>query len=60
MEATDKMMIGLAELTTDHPHSSYGLPVLLLNGAAYGPDDDLDGFPAGPLNDVCFGGCFFA
>jgi len=26
-------------LTTEHPSSSYGLPVLLINEEAYGPED---------------------
>lgn len=26
-------------LTTDHPRSNYGLPVLVLDGRAYGPGD---------------------
>jgi hypothetical protein len=28
-----------AELTTDHPASSYGMPVLVRDGTAYGPGD---------------------
>lgn len=28
-------------LTTDHPASSYGLPVLVVDGEAYGPSDIL-------------------
>ena len=29
-------------LTTDHAASSYGIPVLLVYGKAYGPNDNLD------------------
>ncbi len=39
--------IGNAELTTDHSASSYGIPVLMVDGIAYGPDDKLGEFPAG-------------
>ena len=28
------------ELTTDHPSSSYGIPVLTIDGEAYGPSDE--------------------
>lgn len=28
-----------AELTTEHPASSYGLPVLMIDGEPYGPAD---------------------
>lgn len=31
--------IGTASLTTDHAASSYGIPVLVFEGRAYGPDD---------------------
>lgn len=34
-----KEKIGKGLLTTEHPASSYGLPVLVLDGVAYGPDD---------------------
>lgn len=46
---TTECLIGRAKLTTQHSASSYGLPVLVLDGTAYGPDDDLDGFPAGSV-----------
>lgn len=29
------------ELTTDHPQSSYGIPVLLIGGRPYGPGDSI-------------------
>jgi hypothetical protein len=32
-----------AALTTDHPASSYGIPVLVMDGAAYGPADVVPG-----------------
>ena len=34
-----KIRIGTAELTTEHPASSYGVPALLVDGVAYGPQD---------------------
>lgn len=34
-----------AILTTDHSRSSYGQPVLLINGIAYGPADTINGQP---------------
>lgn len=34
---------GLGVLTTEHSASSYGLPVLLIGGEAYGPHDILPG-----------------
>jgi hypothetical protein len=38
------------ELTTEHPASSYGIPVLILNGKPYGPcDDALVKMPDGQL-----------
>ena len=33
-------------LTTDHPASSYGQPVLIVDGNAYGPADYVPGGPA--------------
>lgn len=30
---------GFGTLTDEHPASSYGIPVLVINGRAYGPDD---------------------
>ncbi len=30
---------GMVLLTTDHPSSSYGLPVAILDNEAYGPSD---------------------
>lgn len=36
-------------LTTSHPTSSYGQPVLIHEGQAYGPADLIDGTPAGEL-----------
>jgi len=36
-------------LTTDHPSSSYGLPVLVIDGQAYGPGDMT---PLGPAAEV--------
>ena len=42
------MKIGRAELTTDHPASSYGIPVLVMDCTAYGPDDlAMDNLPIG-------------
>lgn len=35
------------ELTTDHPTSSHGVPVAIVDGAAYGPDDVIGGVPVG-------------
>lgn len=32
-------------LTTDHPASSYGKPVAIIDGQAYGPDDVYEGLP---------------
>lgn len=41
---------GAAVLTTEHAASSYGVPVLVVGGEAYGPGDALpSGFPAGDL-----------
>lgn len=39
-------------LTTDHAASSYGIPVLLIEGVAYGPADRVPGLP----NADIFGG----
>ena len=40
----------LAELTTEHAASSYGRPVLVYEGEAFGPDDVLEQpGDAGPL-----------
>jgi hypothetical protein len=36
-----------AYLTTAHPASSRGIPVLVVDGTAYGPEDDLAGVMAG-------------
>jgi len=36
-------------LTIDHPSSSYGLPVLVIDGQAYGPADET---PLGPAAEV--------
>ena len=45
-----EMKIGRAELTTDHPQSNYGIPVLVLDGIAYGPDDMMgNGLSAGSV-----------
>ena len=43
--------IGTMSMTTEHSASSYGMPVLVSGdgGVVYGPDDDLDGFPAGSV-----------
>ena len=41
------MQIGNAQLTTEHVASSKGIPVLVYEGNAYGPEDMIDGFPAG-------------
>lgn len=36
-------------LTTEHARSSYGLPVLIIDGAVFGPSDALPGNPeSGP------------
>lgn len=37
------------ELTTAHSQSSYGIPVLIINGQAYGPKDSIQdtGFASG-------------
>ncbi|HBA83194.1 MAG TPA: hypothetical protein DCZ95_03780 [Verrucomicrobia bacterium] len=32
-------------LSTDHPSSSHGLPVAIIDGQAYGPDDIYNGLP---------------
>jgi len=32
-------LTGLGTLTTEHPTSSYGLPILLVDGEPYGPAD---------------------
>jgi hypothetical protein len=42
-----KAKIGRGELTTEHPASSRGIPVYVLDGMAYGPDDNMDGHLAG-------------
>jgi hypothetical protein len=41
--------IGRAELTTEHAASSHGQPVLVLDGAAYGPEDMIDQHMAGSV-----------
>lgn len=33
--------MGKITLTTEHPASSYGMPVALIEGQAYGPADDV-------------------
>ena len=33
------------KLTTDHPASSHGVPVAIIDGQAYGPDDVYEGIP---------------
>jgi hypothetical protein len=48
-----KTTIGRAELTTEHAASSYGKPVLVLDGQAYGPEDMLDGNMAGSCMVCC-------
>ena len=42
-----------AVLTTDHPGISYGMPVLVFCGVAYGPLDTLNG-PIGPCTAAFF------
>lgn len=32
-------------ITTDHPTSSYGQPVAIIDGQAYGPSDIYEGLP---------------
>lgn len=39
----------VGELTTERAESSYGVPVLVVDGAAHGPKDMLRGFSAGGL-----------
>jgi hypothetical protein len=39
--STESTILGNAILTTDHAASSYGIPVLVLDGVAYGPADKL-------------------
>jgi hypothetical protein len=48
-----KTTIGRAELTTEHAASSYGKPVLVLDGVAYGPEDLIDGNMAGSCMVCC-------
>ena len=36
-------LLDVAQLTTNHAASSYGQPVLVLNGVAYGPADVIPG-----------------
>jgi hypothetical protein len=48
-----KTRIGRAELTTEHPTSSYGKPVMVLDGQAYGPEDILGGEMAGSHMVCC-------
>lgn len=43
-----------AVLTTDHPRSSYGLPVLIYKGHAYGPGD-VRGVVVSLYNDTTVG-----
>ena len=53
MQATIRDAAGavLAELTTEHSASSYGRPVLVYEGEAFGPGDVLEQpAGAGPLN----------
>jgi len=45
--------IGRGVLTTSHPSSSYGTPVYLLDGVAYGPEDRLSGVMAGSVLTTC-------
>jgi hypothetical protein len=42
-------------LTTDHPASSHNLPVALIDGQAYGPDDMVDGLRVGGVvaTNIC-------
>ena len=37
-------------LTTDHPSSSYGIPVMVVRGVAYGPKDTIINCPTDPLD----------
>ena len=37
--AGNKFRGGRGELTTDHPSSSYGIPVVLIDGVPHGPGD---------------------
>jgi hypothetical protein len=41
--------IGRAVITTEHAASSYGQAVLVLDGLAYGPEDQMDGELAGSM-----------
>ena len=41
--------VGRGILTTEHPQSSYGLPVFVLDGNAYGPDDKDGALPMGSM-----------
>jgi hypothetical protein len=37
------------KLTTDHPTSSYNMPVLVIHGKAYGPRDSYNGKPCAEI-----------
>jgi hypothetical protein len=55
---TMKVYVGkdrIGELTTDHPASSYGIPVLLFNDQAFGPSDDRDFLLVQPVNEHVHG-----
>jgi hypothetical protein len=43
IEVTDEKGITIGILTTEHPASSYGRPVLVVGGVTYGPRDVLSG-----------------
>jgi hypothetical protein len=49
----EREMIGI--LTTDHAASSYGIPVLLVNGVAYGPGEDEEFLILHPRNTALEG-----
>ena len=40
-------------LTTDHPSCSYGQPVLIIDGLAYGPGDHVPGVPVNTTARDC-------
>ena len=49
-----KTTIGKATLTIEHPASSHNLPVLVIDGQVYGPDDMMGNNTAGAAM-VCSG-----
>jgi hypothetical protein len=55
MTLTFESDLGLLTLTTDRAESSYGVPVLVLNGEAYGSHDTLpDGRMAAAVVEEAF------